>query len=626
MPPEKRSYELVIAGEDHFPIDWPVYTFRDARGMNAHLERCTPGETRCDARGLPWKPAKGLGKAPQRFRPRRSSERSVAAAQGLIRQVVVHLDGCLSATMCFDVLHNERGLSCHFLIDNDGTIYQTLDLADCAFHAAGLNETSIGIELCNRGDASPDPRVYERPGRIRRDLVTCTINGHDYLAFEYTKPQLEAMVVLGQALARYLPGIKLDYPQSSPGAQHWGTLSTDGSALAASYSGYLGHYHLTEQKWDPGPFDFRTHLGRLTGRRAFPVGLHGTARELPEAPPAGSPDRERYLGLFETYHRNEEAPGSSFPVGPLDDKLLWHGGIHLYAPRGTPVVAPVAGRIVLARNRGTALGIGSTSFVLLEHNLKVGPDTQLRFYTLLFHLGEETPGEDRPRWMASAAWRNAEPSGPLRPPEQVRAGEVVGHVGVAGPDSEAQLHWEIFTLEHRVVEALGPSGFWKVYAGTNDQRLCTNAEVARLERAGDPTWARGAVTHHYSEWSEEPSWEQAILEAAGADVSKRRRREIEEMVADQILPTIWWREDIAGILGLPTDAKVFHYHPVTFLRWLNDLVGARQAAQVASGKRGQAQLDIDDVEGSSMISEADLPAESPRPKPTLEELIDGYPE
>ena len=31
--------------------------------------------------------------------------------------------------MASSVLQNERGLSCHFLLDNDGTIYQTLDLA-----------------------------------------------------------------------------------------------------------------------------------------------------------------------------------------------------------------------------------------------------------------------------------------------------------------------------------------------------------------------------------------------------------------------------------------------------------------------------------------------------------------
>ena len=40
---------------------------------------------------------------------------------------VNHWDVCLSSTSCHRVLNN-RGISVHFLIDNDGTIYQTLDI------------------------------------------------------------------------------------------------------------------------------------------------------------------------------------------------------------------------------------------------------------------------------------------------------------------------------------------------------------------------------------------------------------------------------------------------------------------------------------------------------------------
>ena len=60
--------------------------------------------------------------------------------------------------------------------------------------------------------------------QLKRDLVTCMINNEKYIAYEFTKPQYEAMEALGKALAKYLPGIKLDYPQSSPGVQNWGTL------------------------------------------------------------------------------------------------------------------------------------------------------------------------------------------------------------------------------------------------------------------------------------------------------------------------------------------------------------------------------------------------------------------
>ena len=42
---------------------------------------------------------------------------------------VVHWDVCLSSRSCFNILQN-RGLSVHFLIDNDGTIFQIMDCND----------------------------------------------------------------------------------------------------------------------------------------------------------------------------------------------------------------------------------------------------------------------------------------------------------------------------------------------------------------------------------------------------------------------------------------------------------------------------------------------------------------
>ena len=46
----------------------------------------------------------------------------------VIDTVVLHYDACGSSSRCFHILHNLRGLSCHFLLDVDGTIYQTLDV------------------------------------------------------------------------------------------------------------------------------------------------------------------------------------------------------------------------------------------------------------------------------------------------------------------------------------------------------------------------------------------------------------------------------------------------------------------------------------------------------------------
>ena len=52
------------------------------------------------------------------------------------------------STQCQKVL-DKRGISVHFLIDNDGTIYQTLDLQHAAFHAGKVNRKSVGVEISN---------------------------------------------------------------------------------------------------------------------------------------------------------------------------------------------------------------------------------------------------------------------------------------------------------------------------------------------------------------------------------------------------------------------------------------------------------------------------------------------
>ena len=664
MPAPKSSYHLVIAGKP-FPIDGPTYTFEDADpGFNAHLTTCTLQHSggRCGPGGGPFEPAKGLSGKTNRLRPRRIGERTVAAAQAVIKQFVIHLDGCLDAEMCFNVLHNERGLSCHFILDNDGTLYQTCDLIDCAYHAAGLNESSIGIEICNRGDAKKYPGFYDgRSNMPPRDVVTCTINGHKYIAYEYTKQQYDAMNVLGKALAKYLPGIKLDYPQSSPGAQHWGTMyPTDltGVHLRSTFSGYLGHYHITSQKWDPGPFDFKRFLGKLSGRRSFPIGLHGKAKqEVPDAPPLTDRDaRPEYEKLYGEYYDNNELEGRGgfFPVGPLDHAQLYHGGVHLHPKdEGQPVFAPIAGKVIMARN-GQVVNpaVGSTSFVLLSHSQKVG-EVQLNFYSLYMHLAQESrTASDRPKFMATRTWADAEPGKvhAMEPAEPVQAGDIIGHVG-PGADGELQLHWEIFALEHGPVERLDTVNFWKNYSGAGDSRFCTNKQIlAKVDikkkdgivtqeevleafrgDPGDRAWAHQAVTNHYSEWSFDPDWKIELLNSPAYKKKAPRDRELVEMIDEHILPTLWWDADGAQAAGLPAEARVFTYHPITFLKWLNDLVGQKHVESTRKATAddyrtatGAGKVDIDDKEGTSFVSEADLAPVDLGKELQLPDLIDGY--
>ena len=67
-----------------------------------------------------------------------------------IRLFVNHWDVCLSSQMCARVL-DKRGISVHFMIDNDGTIYQTLDMQHAAWHAGSsrTKRPSVGVEITN---------------------------------------------------------------------------------------------------------------------------------------------------------------------------------------------------------------------------------------------------------------------------------------------------------------------------------------------------------------------------------------------------------------------------------------------------------------------------------------------
>src|SRR5262249_43729476 len=74
----------------------------------------------------------------------------------VVDQFVIHFDACGTARRCFQVLHDQRGLSVHFMLDLDGTIYQTLDLKERPRAATIANCRSVGIEIANIG-AYPAP-------------------------------------------------------------------------------------------------------------------------------------------------------------------------------------------------------------------------------------------------------------------------------------------------------------------------------------------------------------------------------------------------------------------------------------------------------------------------------------
>ena len=558
-----------------------------------------------------------------------------------IHKFVLHHDGVDSARTCWNVLQNERGLSCHFLIDNDGTIYQTCDLGMMAYHAAVFNVDSIGVEFCSRGDVLKDPAYYSKRG-MKRDIELCKINGHTYKAWQFTPEQMTAIEELAGVLVKFLPELPLEYP-TEPGSSkpYWNTLGpvdAKGDSIPAhGFRGYIGHYHLTRQKWDPGPFNFQKFIEKLRGRRAFPVwaGAPEPGQSAPYVPSGPDPEAvkaeigkaaQRYIDLNE-----KEADGGFFPVGPWGALRLWHGGVHLPAAEGTTVHAPFAGRVVAAR-LGRTTPIGSANFVLLRHDVNLG-GRGLRFWSLYMHLAEETDAAKQPKWMTAP--RKPIDAGVDLLDHSVEAGEVIGHVGVVGPDelAKAQIHFEIFT-KAPLFRSSDPE--WAAPVSGSGGRFCDVEEITslidgdkdgRLSRQELVDFYAGGVASdelrkipvlHVSEWTDTPSWRDELA-ANPADLHKKVGKksrpvdgddddyDLDELVASQLDPFIWWTEPVADALGLPADGVVYHYHPIRLLEKLNQRLtaGKEERLEETEVVSTEATKVTDDATGEGMIAAED---------------------
>jgi N-acetylmuramoyl-L-alanine amidase len=210
--------------------------------------------------------------------------------QRVVDQFVVHFDVAGTSRTCFKVLHDNRDLSVHFMLDVDGTIYQTLDCKEKAWQATKANGRSVGIEIANMGAYSPGdnktlaewykkddaghtmltiparygkdpvrtPNFHGKP--VRKDPVVGDVQGRPLQQYDYTRQQYEALAHLTAALCTVFPKITCDYPRDKDGKlipHHLPDVDYD------AYQGVLGHYHVQTNKTDPGPaFQWDYVIGR----------------------------------------------------------------------------------------------------------------------------------------------------------------------------------------------------------------------------------------------------------------------------------------------------------------------------------------------------------------------------
>jgi hypothetical protein len=347
---ERRGDEIVVAGRMFHTGGAPVVLWSDPGGYDAY---------RTEKRFVPWpraaySPPKEKGddgvSSPNRYGVRFAPRPPFKEGQeldyapltadefervrgggwdlGLLRehvdQFVLHYDVCGVSRVCFKTLHDSRGLSVHFMLDIDGTIYQTMDVKERAWHATIANDRSVGVEIANVGayartendallrtwyepdpppwEASADPAIASRlppttitvpatlgDGGLRAPgtyapawplPIFGPVQGRELRQYDLTPEQYRSLIKLTATLHRALPKIALDYPRDERGRLVTSALPRE---RWERFQGVLGHHHIQKDKSDPGP---ALHWDMV---------INGARRELgmPELPPGG--DEARYL-------------------------------------------------------------------------------------------------------------------------------------------------------------------------------------------------------------------------------------------------------------------------------------------------------------------------------------------
>ncbi|MEM1072618.1 MAG: N-acetylmuramoyl-L-alanine amidase [Planctomycetota bacterium] len=283
--------EIMVAGQ-RFYTGAPVVLWTDPGGYDAYrVHQRFPSESDLEhGHELDGKPRYNTRRMPgdeANIADRRAGDWTLDELRGIVDQFVLHYDVCGTSRTCFRVLQDMRGLSVHFLLDVDGTIYQTLDVKERAWHATKANHRSIGIEIANIGAYGPEnlhvldewyatdetgtrmtlPQRFgdggiRTPGFVARPArpqpVSGVINGRELTMYDLTPEQHDSLAKLIATLNAVFPGMPIEAPREEDGAIADGVLS-DGAF--ESFRGIIGHYHIQANKVDPGPaFDWERVL------------------------------------------------------------------------------------------------------------------------------------------------------------------------------------------------------------------------------------------------------------------------------------------------------------------------------------------------------------------------------
>jgi hypothetical protein len=146
-----------------------------------------------------------------------------------------------------------RGLGVEFCVDRDGVVWQFVDPIkfDPKDTGGGIGHRAISIEIVNFG-FMPGGQIPKGKG-ADRPCIEETIHGSKVAVSSFYAVQLKAVFNLTRTLCDLI-GIPAKIPTEKNGSPALRVLTP---AEQRPYTGIMGHFHKTTEKYDPGFQIFR---------------------------------------------------------------------------------------------------------------------------------------------------------------------------------------------------------------------------------------------------------------------------------------------------------------------------------------------------------------------------------
>ncbi len=304
---------------------------------------------------------------------------------------------------------------------------------------------------------------------------------------------------------------------------------------------------------------------------------------------------------LEWYYAQTETAAISGGTFPIGKNKTWHGGIHLVAAAANAKVYAAASGTIVAARLGTDAAIetdrqyGSQRFVLIRHCVyleqEADPDGGTRvnynvdpvyIFSLYMHVAAvanlAAADNNNPPWFNYWRRRNpgADANGVFNPNIEVHVGDWIGQCGTF--QGRQIIHFELVSMVELNM-APWDNANYRAY-DSDDNLVCNSATLDRfvnditgdgidrldvLRAAKD---MRRIKSYHKSEWA---------MSSADQLTDLIPSRSLRESTWEKLRKFMWVADavnvnpDIAAQL---CDASGFmwHYHPVTFMAFVNRLV------------------------------------------------------